>query len=152
MKHHTLTILLLTAALSLTGCGAGSDGYKDGTYRAEAQSYDDHGWKEYLVVTVKDGQITAVDFDAVNREDGRKKTEDEDYKQAYLNADLGTWPEDYTKKLEDSLIERQAAASVDTVAGATNSSTAFKKLAGALEEPMRKGKKDIVTVDTTSGK
>ena len=51
-----------------------------------------HKGETYTVVAIGDycfynkSTITAVDFDAVNREDGRKKTEDEDYKQAYLYA------------------------------------------------------------------
>lgn len=147
MKKASLIAAALALSAVLAGCG-GSDGYKDGSYRAEAKDYDDHGWKEYVVVTVKGGEITSVDFDAVNKEDGRKKTEDEAYKESYLSADLGTWPEDYTKKLEDSLLERQSAASVDMVAGATNSSKSFKKLVAALEDSMKKGKKDILTVDT----
>ncbi|MCI8601724.1 MAG: FMN-binding protein [Oscillospiraceae bacterium] len=149
MKKMILALMTLALAGCLASCGGG-DGYRDGSYRAEAKNYDDHGWKEYVVVTVKDGKITEVEFDAVNKDDSRKKTEDDEYKEAYLGAELGTYPEDYTAKLEDSLIERQSADSVDTVAGATNSSKSFKKLVKALEGPMKKGKKDIVTVDTES--
>ena len=135
-KSITTLSAAVLASMMLASCG--SDGYRDGTYRAEAVRYDDHGWKEYLVLT--------AEFDAVNAE-GVKKTEDADYEQAYLDADLGTWPADTAQRLEEALISTQKADEVDTVAGATWSSNSFRKLAAALEKPMEKGSREIVTVD-----
>lgn len=143
-KSITTLSAAVLASMMLASCG--SDGYRDGTYRAEADRYDDHGWKEYLVLTVKDGAITQAEFDAVNAE-GVKKTEDAGYEQAYLDADLGTWPADTAQRLEEALISTQKADEVDTVAGATWSSNSFRKLAAALEKPMEKGSREIVTVD-----
>ncbi|MBQ4050913.1 MAG: FMN-binding protein, partial [Oscillospiraceae bacterium] len=128
-------------------CGS-SDGYKDGSYRAEAAAADDHGWKDYVVVTVDGGVITAVEFDSVNA-DGLKKSEDPDYKDTMLAYGGTTYPAEFFQKLEDSYVAAQKVAEVDAVAGATTSSDALKKLAGELEKSMAKGKKDIVVVDTT---
>ena len=136
---------LLAIALPLTACGS-SDGYKDGSYRAEGSAADDHGWKPYLVVTVDGGAITAVEYDYVNG-DGLKKSEDEDYKNNMLTYGGTTYPAEFTQKIEEGYVAAQKGADVDTVAGATTSTTNFKKLAAELEKSMAKGKKDIVVVD-----
>ena len=60
-----------------------------------------------------------------------------------------TYPADYMKKLGDSLIEKQNADQVDTIAGATSSSNDFKKLVAALKSNMEKGKTDTVIVDNS---
>lgn len=58
-----------------------------------------------------------------------------------------TYPADYSKKLADSLLEKQDISQVDTVAGATNSSKNFKAMVEALKSNMSKGKTDTVLVD-----
>ncbi|MBQ4051239.1 MAG: FMN-binding protein [Oscillospiraceae bacterium] len=146
-KFIAVLVALVAAALPLTACGS-SDGYKDGSYRAEGAAADEHGWKEYLVVTVEGGAITAVEFDYVNA-DGAKKSEDEDYKTTMLQYGGTTYPAEFCQLLEDSYIAKQKGADVDTVAGATVSTDHLKKLAAELEKSMAKGKKDIVVVDTT---
>ena len=148
-KIFAIIAALLAITMPLTACSSSSDGYKDGSYRAEGKTADEHGWKEYLVVTVEGGEITAVEFDYSNDE-GLKKSEDEEYKGYMLGAGYETYPADFTQKLEDSYLEKQKGAEVDAVAGATVSSDAFKKLAAALEDAMKKGKKDIVVVDTAA--
>lgn len=65
-----LLVVLATACL-MTGC---SSGMKDGTYKAQFKDYDDHGWKDYVSITVKDGKTTDVDYDSMNA-DGTKKSE-----------------------------------------------------------------------------
>lgn len=139
---------LVAAALPLTSCGGSSDGYKNGSYRAEGKTADEHGWKEYLVVTVEDGVIAEVEFDYVN-DAGDKKSEDADYKATMLQYGGTTYPAEFCQKLEEAYIAKQTGAEVDTIAGATTSSDHFKKLAAELEKSMKKGKKDIVVVDTT---
>ena len=43
--------------------------YEDGTYRAEMPGYDVFGWKEFLEITVTDGLVESVIFDAESQED-----------------------------------------------------------------------------------
>ncbi|MEG2596844.1 MAG: FMN-binding protein [Oscillospiraceae bacterium] len=150
MKKIVAMIGSVLAVMGLmTSCSlGGSATYKDGTYRAEAKEFDDHGWKDYVNVTVKDGKIAAVEYDAMSQEDGRKKTEDEAYKEAYIGAGYETYPADYTEKLEKGLIEKQEGSKVDTVAGATSSSHSFKKLIKELEKSMKSGKTETLSVDT----
>lgn len=47
----------LSAAM-FSGCNNNADtaSFKDGTYKAVYAQADDHGWTEYLVVTVSDGK------------------------------------------------------------------------------------------------
>ena len=144
MKKNCLTFFALLAALAFTGCG--STKYQDGSYRAEAADYDQHGWKEFLDITVKDGKIAAVDFDALHQDDMRRKSEDMDYQKAYREAGLGTDPADYCIRLEDSLLERQKAAQVDAVAGATTSSEHFRQMAEELQKSMETGNTQTIYV------
>ena len=142
-KILAFILCVLTVAGLMTSC-AGSDGFKDGKYRIEAAAADDHGWKEYIDVTVSGGKNTAVDFDSVNEEDGRLKSEDEDFKAAYVGAGFETYPADYSDNLETGLIENQDAEKVDSVAGATTSSTSFKAMMKELQKAMKQGKTDTI--------
>lgn len=106
-------ITKLNAQLEAQASGAGSDsesgsdsgngaGYKDGTYTGEADGF---GGTVAVEVTVKDGKIEAVEVTSAEKEDS-----------AYL-----TMAEDIIPKI----IEAQNAE-VDTISGATFSSTGIK--------------------------
>ena len=146
-----LAVAILAGALT-TGCSSNAEGMKDGTYRAEMKEAS-HGYTDYVEITVKNGKIDTVVYDAV-ADDGKKKSQDEDYKKSMMdgnkNAGLPeTYPADYMKKLGDSLIEKQNADQVDAVAGATTSTNDFKKLVSALKSNMEKGKTETVVVDNS---
>jgi len=138
-----ITTLILSAAL-LASCSSAS--YKDGTYRAEYDSFDDHGWKDYVELTVQNGSITSVDFDSVN-EDGAKKSEDESYRES-MEPVSGTYPAKFFPELEDALVEQQDIEKVDAVAGATNSSDSFKDLVKRLlKKNAAKGNTETLVVE-----
>ena len=140
MKKFLAIILAAITLLTFASCGAKETAtFKDGTYHIERAEFDDHGWKEYVDVTVEGGKITAVEYDSLNVEDGHKKTEDEAYKEAYTGAGFETYPAATADALEADLIAKQDAAKVDTVAGATHSSDGFKELVLALAENMKNG-------------
>ncbi len=141
MKKFLAIILAAITLLTFASCGAKEEAatLKDGTYHIERAEFDDHGWKEYVDVTVEGGKITAVEYDSLNVEDGHKKTEDEAYKEAYTGAGFETYPAATADALEADLIAKQDAAKVDTVAGATHSSDGFKELVLALAENMKNG-------------
>ena len=152
MKKATAACMAAALALfALTGCSNNSDDtLKDGTYRAE-MSIESHGYKDYVEITVTGGKIDTVVYDAVTA-DGKKKTDDEDYKKSMMegnkNASLPeTYPADYMKKLSQSLVEQQEVEKVDVVAGATTSSNDFKTLVSALKNNMKSGKTQTVVVD-----
>ena len=116
-------ITKLNAQLEVQSFGAdsesGSDvgngaGYKDGTYTGEADGF---GGTVAVEVTVKDGKIEAVEVTSAEKEDG-----------AYL-----AMAEDIIPKI----IEAQSAE-VDTISGATFSSTGIKNAAEqALEQAVK---------------
>ena len=47
--------------------------YKDGEYRASADTYDDQGYKSTVKIVVKDGVLYSVNCDAENKDNGTKK-------------------------------------------------------------------------------
>lgn len=112
-------IAKLNAQLEVQSSGAGSDsgdgaGYKDGTYTGEADGF---GGTVAVEVTVKDGKIEAVEVTSAEKEDS-----------AYL-----AMAEDIIPKI----IEAQSAE-VDTISGATFSSTGIKNAAEqALEQAVK---------------
>ena len=114
-------IAKLNAQLEVQSSGAGSDsesgsetGYKDGTYIGEADGF---GGTVAVEVTVKDGKIEAVEVTSAEKEDS-----------AYL-----AMAEDIIPKI----IEAQSAE-VDTISGATFSSTGIKNAAEqALEQAVK---------------
>lgn len=77
-------------------------GYKDGTYEGEAEGF---GGPIYVSVTVEDGKVTEVNILSAEKEDG-----------AYLSM---------AKDIIPTIIEQQTW-DVDTISGATFSSTGIK--------------------------
>lgn len=145
----TLVFFTLAAAL-LNGCSSSDSSLKDGTYRAQ-MSTESHGYTDYVEITVLNGKIDTVVYDAKTA-DGKRKSEDEDYKKSMIegNKNAGvaeTYPADYMKKLAASLVEKQDIEKVDTVAGATSSSNDFKTLVKALINSMEKGDTKTITVE-----
>lgn len=127
-----LISLALTAVFALgafTGCTDGqmaSTTLTDGTYRAEFKDYDSYGWKDYVEVTIADGELYEVVFDSVN-DKNELKSEDESYK-AEMEQMVGTYPAKYNKDLINQFIESGKVTAVDIVAGATESTGNFKTL------------------------
>ncbi len=141
-KTFAIIAAAVMCAAVLSGCSAGM---KDGTYKAEYKSYDDHGWKDYVSITVSGGKITAVDYDSLN-EAGEKKSADTAYREQ-MEPVSKTYPEKFSKELEDQLVDKQDVKKVDAVAGATTSSNAFKILATEALSAAKSGKTDTVTVE-----
>lgn len=108
---------------------------KDGVYYAEAKDFDDHGWKPMATVIVKDGKITNVFFDYINK-DGKLKTFDAEYAKN-MKAKTNTTPLDAATALANSLISKQKVDEVDAVTGATHTVQDFKTIvAEALKNPV----------------
>ena len=71
--------VLIAACLTLflgllTGCGAAR--YRDGSYTAVSPEFSSSGWKEILELTIENGKITKINWDAVFQDDSipiRKK-------------------------------------------------------------------------------
>lgn len=126
-KIVSLLVVSLLLVLVAAGCSSKSGAYKDGTYNAAQSQFDSHGWKGQIEITVKGGKITDVLYNEVDK-NGKFKRDDADY-ASKMKAKNNITPKEVDEKLQQSLIDKQDPASVDTVTGATESSKTFKELA-----------------------
>ena len=146
MKRMVLLLFsLLLAAGLLTACG-GEPGLQDGYYTAQAAEFS-HGWKEYITILVKGGDIISVEYNAENAS-GFIKSWDNAYMQNMLHSN-GTYPNEYTRNYASQLLEGQGEEPIDGLTGATSSHGSFQKLAAAVLEQARKGDSHTVFVDTS---
>ena len=135
--------MLLLVSL-LTACGSRTQ-LQDGYYTAQMSEFS-HGWKEYITILVKGGDIISVEYNAENAS-GFIKSWDNAYMQTMLHAQ-GTYPNEYTRGYANQLLERQGEGGIDAITGATSSHTSFQILAQAVLEQARKGDPSIAIVST----
>ena len=110
--------------------------FTDGTYEAKAAEADSNGFIEAVTLTVKDGAITEVNWDAVT-EDGKKKSIMSENGEYTMTEDGLTWKEQ-SEALAEALIENQsltflsttdAEGKTDAVTGVSISVNSFIDLA-----------------------
>ena len=138
----TVFFCLLLMASMLTACGGGTE-LQDGYYTAQASEFS-HGWKEYITILVKGGEIISVEYNAENAS-GFIKSWDNAYMQTMLHSN-GTYPHEYTRYYANQLLEGQGEGNIDAISGATSSHESFQKLAQAVLEQARKGDSSVVIV------
>ena len=129
-KIISLALSAVFAMGVFTGCSEAaiaSTSLIDGTYRAEFKDFDENGWKDFVEVTVIDGQLEEVVFDSISENSEKLKSEDESYK-AEMEMMVGTYPAKYNKDLINQFIQSGKVTGVDIVAGATESTGNFKTL------------------------
>ncbi|MBQ8535977.1 MAG: FMN-binding protein [Clostridia bacterium] len=116
----------------------------DGEYVAEmSETYAQktgQGWQEYVKLTVSDGQIIDMEYDALK--DGQRKSEttQEEYP-------MTPHPSQWIPQLNENLQAADNPDEVDAVAGATQSSQAIKKLYKAALEAARMGDEQAAIVE-----
>ncbi len=153
-RSYVLAVVAILASLSLAACGGNKTAasknssnasgggaamtapLQDGTYLATYKYLDAHGWQEFLEMTVKGGKVTAATFNAVDA-NAKLKTNNQQY-NTQMKQIAGTNPQEYTKKLEDAFLAKQATP-VDVVTGATESSHDFNTLADKLLAAAKSG-------------
>ena len=79
---------------------------KDGTYEAKAEAADNNGFIDQVTMTVADGKITEVNWEAVG-EDGSKKSVLSESGEYVMTEDGLTWKEQ-AEALANALIENQS--------------------------------------------
>ncbi len=136
--------LILLLSLALTGCGK-TEGLHDGYYTAQASEYN-FGWKEYITIMVKGGNIVSVEYNAENPS-GFIKSWDNVYMQNMLHS-TDTYPNEYTRYYAGQFLEGQGKDEIDALSGATSSYGSFQKLMDAVLEQAQKGDSSIAYVDT----
>ena len=136
MKRIFSVLCVLVMTLGLAACAAAS--IEDGTYRAEYDSFDVNGYKDFVEVTFQDGSVTSVVMDAVCEADGSLKSESEEFGES-MRTVVGTYPQKYYTDLINQYIQSGSVDGVEIVAGATTSSNSMLALLRALEDALLAG-------------
>ncbi len=131
----------------LTACGSEA-AYIDGNYRAEFDNFDSRGYKDFLEVTVENGAVISLHYNAVS-EDGLLKNDDIEYRENMQN-EQAIYPERFSQDLINQYLDTQSIDGVDIVAGATYSSECFLDLFNALEPQIQRGETDTLIVENTA--
>ena len=139
-------MILLLLIMALTACGSEeTTGLQDGYYTAQAADFN-FGWKEYITIMVKGGDIVSVEYNAENPS-GFIKSWDNAYMQTMLHSN-GTYPNEYTRYYASQLLEGQGEVPIDAISGASSSWGSFQKLSAAVLEQARQGDSSIAVVNT----
>lgn len=141
MKKY-FCMMLIVMTLLISGCGSKM---KDGFYTAEMSDYS-FGWKEYLCILVKDGDIVYAEFNAKDPS-GYIKSWDNAYVEN-MGTLSGTYPNEYTRYYVAELIESQNSEDIDTLTGATTSGSNFTRLAAAVTKQAVRGKSTTIIVES----
>jgi len=107
--------------------------YLSGTYHAEYDTLDSHGWKTSLDFTLSFDAMSEVDFDSYYM-DGQRKSEDSIYNARMLSI-TGINPEIFTPMIESAIqnaVITPEFIEFDVVTGATHSSGEAIELTKAL--------------------
>lgn len=142
-----LKIAALLAAVIFTagGCAgkAEPEVLKDGTYTAQMEE-PSYGWKEYVTIIVKNGEIVSTEFDAENGSGFIKS-----WDNAYMNnmkPVSKTYPNEYTRYYAAQLTGQKETPDIDLLSGATGSGDNFQKLSEAVVEQAIKGDSSVLVV------
>lgn len=136
MKRIACLLIAVAMLFVFASCGGNTSTLKDGTYRAK-QAEEEYGWSEFVEITVKDGKISNVVFDA-EKATGELKSEDAAYRES-MEPVSGTYPAKFYPELEAQLLDKQDIKKVEVVTGATVSTNRFIILVDALKENMQTG-------------
>lgn len=147
MGRLKIAAVLAATVIIAAGCSNQQEPetMKDGTYTAQMEEYS-HGWKEYVTIIVKNGEVVTTEYNAENAS-GFIKSWDNAYMQNMFHVS-GTYPNQYTRYYAGELLDHQNADGIDALSGATSSYGSFQKLAAAALQQAEKGDSSIVMVDT----
>lgn len=147
MKKRSLAGLLMSVILVFSGCGTAGQQVRmqDGSYTAQMSDYS-FGWKEYVTITVKNGEIVSTEYDAENVS-GFIKSWDNAY-MCNMKPVTGTYPNEYTRYYAAQLTGQRTAPEIESLSGATSSGENFKRLSMAVVEQALKGDSGVITVET----
>ncbi len=143
MKRMFCMALILAGMMSLTACREQQSGLQDGYYTAQAADFH-FGWKEYITIMVKGGNIVSVEYNAENPS-GFIKSWDNAYMQTMLHSN-GTYPNEYTRYYAGQLLEGQGEEEIDALSGASSSWGSFQKLEAAVIAQAMQGDSSIAIV------
>ena len=138
MKKLLSIILCVALTAMLTGC---NKEIPDGVYLAQGDEDSikaANGWKDFLYLTFKDGEVVSAEFDSVN-----------DLTVLKSQVSTSEYPMDpapsvWIPQLNENIAATTNPSKIAAVAGATTSSENVKKLYTAiLENDWEEGKTEI---------
>ncbi len=147
MKYKIITSMLIAAVLLLAGCGENQNPatMQDGTYTAQMSEYS-HGWREFVTITVKNGEVVTAEYNAENPSGFIKS-----WDTAYMNnmkTVTGTYPNEYTRYYAAFLKGQKDVPEFDALTGASNSGANFKRLSEAVVNKAKQGDSTIALVES----
>ncbi len=134
-------LLVILTTVFMVGCGGSGKSLEDGTYKAQVDDAyvetEGIGWREFLEVTIKDGEITEVTFNAINAE-GKYKTDPGAYKMVPS-------PSIWMPVIEEN-VKNNVDGKIDALTGATTSSKNAQKLLDAIYKDGKPGQTIDVSI------
>jgi major membrane immunogen (membrane-anchored lipoprotein) len=126
------SLLILSAVFVLLGCQPAQQAqtWKDGVYRAESDTFQNK-WKEVVEITVTNGKISAVTWDAINEDGGPNKDQlsrEGGYKMKELGGAKAEWHEQ-ADIVKAWLVANQSLTAPDAITGASIKYKNFFELA-----------------------
>jgi major membrane immunogen (membrane-anchored lipoprotein) len=144
IKIRSVVLGSLFLAVLFSGCQKDIPRLSDGYYTAEADDFDENGWKEFVSIYTNNNRIVTVEYNALNAS-GFIKSWDMEYMRL-MNRISGSYPNQYTRYYAVSLLNRQDPFKIDAVSGATHSYYYFQSLAQAAIAKARAGDKNVAFV------
>ena len=144
MKKLFLLVYLIILSSFFIGCSETEVSMHDGIYSAEMEDYS-HGWKEFVTITVKNGEIISTEYNAENAS-GFIKSWDNAY-MMNMKPVTGTYPNEYTRYYAAQLTGQSSAPEIEVLSGASSSGGNFVKLSRAVVEQAEKGDSTVVLVE-----
>jgi len=147
-KNFILTLSLMLLLSLLAGCSTKSKDrvvYKNGNYDASFDKQDKNGWVGKVKIKIVNEKIANVDFNYINAVTGELITDDDTHTKLMYTA-TKTTPAKASKQLTDSLIKTQDITKIDTVTGATTTTSDFKTLSAAALDNAKKGTPKIEVI------
>ncbi len=111
--------------------------YQDGTYTAEMSKADAEGYKDYVILSVLNDQVTILEFDGKDA-DGNLRSENDGLREKMMEASVALGLSEIgPDEMGDSILAAFSASDanvleMENVAGATISANNFKLMVGEL--------------------
>jgi major membrane immunogen (membrane-anchored lipoprotein) len=135
-KHCIVCLLLCALLIGVAGCSAVR--YRDGVYSAQLEEFSTSGWKDVLELTVENGEVAKVNWDAIYKDDSipiRKKQYSKSGLYGMLAAGaVGEWydqavaAEQYVLANGADALAVNADGYTDAISGCTVHVSDFEKL------------------------
>lgn len=120
--------------------------YHDGTFKAATKYYDGSGYGQVLQVLVKNGTLTKVTYQEINR-DGLERSAIEGSEASWEGLSPLNLGSLYSKLYNDFLMN-QSTAGLNSISGATKTSDTFKRLSQSALKASAENDSSLQLIET----